>query len=615
MTEYSKLKRFHSYKFQKEFRANSLRKVRSYEIVLHWLHKYLNRTQFLILSGILVGLSAGLAGVILKMLVHYIHYLITAKFQFEEQIFFYIVFPLAGIVLATIAAMTFNKKGSELKGVPAILYDIAQNSSFVAPVKMYSQIIQSAITVGLGGSAGLESPIAVTGSAIGSNFSKTYNLDYKDRTLLLAAGATAGIASAFNAPIAGMMFAFEILLTGVVFTDFIPLAVAAVCGSLVSRIILNEEILFQFHSRHAFNYKNIGFYILLGLITGLYARYFTVISYRVELFFKHLSLNKLQKAVLGGSLLALLCVLFPPLFGEGYQTIKDLADGKVNNTISASFLKYFDYQEWFVLLFLGLICLFKVFATSITIFSGGTGGNFAPSLFAGGTVGYFLAILLMQLGFTNVPVTNMVLVGMAGVMSGVMYAPLTAIFLIAESSFGYDLFIPLMTVSVISYLIAKWFAPVSLDLKHLADEGQIFTKEHDQNLLTLLHTSELIDKDIQSVHIDAPFTTLIDLIRVGKRNHLAVVDNEENLVGMIRLDDVRPYLFAKDLYESLAIRNVMIQAPATINIEDDMRQIISKFDETNTWNLPVVQSGKFIGFISRSTVLNQYRELLKEHSA
>lgn len=567
----------------------------------------------MILSGILVGTTSGLAGVLLKSLVHYIHYLITTRFQFEQQLIFYLVFPLLGIFLTTLVVI-YIYKGNDRKGIPAILFEIAQNSSLVSPVKIYSQIVQSAITVGLGGSAGLESPIAVTGSAIGSNFAKTYNLDYKDRTLLLAAGATAGIASAFNAPIAGMMFAFEILLTGVVFTDFIPLVVAAVCGSLVSRIILKEEVLFQFQARDPFNYNNIPYYIILGIICGLYARYFVVISHWIEHRFKALKRSRLQKALIGGLLLSLLCMVFPPLFGEGYSSIKDIVNGKIQHIIAASFLKYFDYHAWFVLLFLGAISLLKVFATSITINSGGNGGNFAPSLFAGGVVGYFIAAACTQLGITDVPVTNMVIVGMAGVMSGVMYAPLTAIFLIAESSSGYDLFIPLMIVSVISYLMAKRFSSISPDLKNLADEGKIFTHEHDQNLLSLLHATDLIDRDVQTINPNAAFSNLIELVRVGKRNFIAVVNDHNELEGIVRLEDIRPVMFNKELYDSMDVAKVMIAPPALIDVEDDMREIIQKFDETATWNLPVVNGDHFIGFISKSAILNQYRQLLKTYS-
>ena len=614
MTDYNKLKRFHHFfKFKRDFKANGLRKVKSYEIILHWLKNYLNRTQFLILSGILVGITSGLAGVVLKMLVHYIHYLITSKFQFEQQIIFYIIFPLLGITLTTLVVLAFYK-GNDRKGLPDILYEIAQNSSNVSPVKMYSQIVQSAITVGLGGSAGLESPIAVTGAAFGSNFAKTYNLDYKDRTLLLAAGATAGIASAFNAPVAGIMFAFEILLTGVIFTDFIPLVVAAVCGSLVSRIVLNEETLFKFQSRHDFNYRNIPFYIALGIICGLYARYYVLISEWVAHRFKHLKRSPIQKALIGGALLSLLCVLFPPLFGEGYQSVKDLANGQIKTIIDASFLKYVDYHAWVVLLFLGFICLLKVFATSITINSGGNGGNFAPSLFAGGMLGYFLAVVCKEIGIPDVPTTNMVIVGMAGVMSGVLYAPLTAIFLIAESSSGYDLLIPLMIVSVTSYLIAKKFSSISPDLQNMADEGKIFTREHDQNLLLLLHTTDMVERDVQTINIDAPFTDLIALIRVGKRNLIAVVNAERHLEGVINMDDIRPLMFNKELYESRNVQSVMTQPPATINMDDNMRNIIKKFDETATWTLPVIHDQRFVGFMSKSSILNRYRQLLQEYS-
>lgn len=614
MPDYHRLKKFHHFfKFQRDFRAKSLRKVRSYEIILHWLKNYLTRPQFLLLSGILVGISSGLAGVVLKMLVHYIHYLITSRFQFEQQIVFYLIFPLLGITLTSLVVILFYK-GNDRKGIPDILHEIAQNNSMVSPVKMYSQIIQSAITVGLGGSAGLESPIAVTGSAIGSNFAKTYNLDYKDRTLLLAAGATAGIASAFNAPIAGMMFAFEILLTGVVFTDFIPLVVAAVCGSMVSRIVLNEETLFKFYARHDFNYHNILFYIVLGFACGFYARYFVVISHWVNHRFKHLKKGRMQKALIGGTLLSLLCVLFPPLFGEGYQVVKDLANGQIRNIMDASFLKYLDYHAWFVLLFLGSICLLKAFATSITIGSGGNGGNFAPALFAGGMLGYFLAVACTQLGIPDVPTTNMVIVGMAGVMSGVLYAPLTAIFLIAESSSGYDLLIPLMIVSVTSYLIAKRFSAISPEMKQLADEGKIFTREHDQNLLLLLHTNDMVDRDVQTINVNSSFNELIELIRIGKRNLIAVTNHDGQLEGMINLDDIRPIMFNKDMYDSLTIAGVMTSPPALIDIHDSMRDIVKKFDETATWNLPVVENDRFAGLISKSSILNRYRQLLKEYS-
>ncbi|REC60176.1 chloride channel protein [Chryseobacterium pennae] len=601
-------------KFKRDFQKYGLEKARSYELILHWLNNRLSRNQFLVLSGILVGCTAGLAGVILKTLVHNIHYFITNKVHFEYQILFYIVFPFLGIVLTTMIVLTLFK-GQDRKGIGAILYEIAQNSSIVASVKMYSQVIQSAVTVGLGGSAGLESPIAVTGAAIGSNYAQTYRLNYKERTLLLAAGATAGIASAFNAPIAGIMFAFEILLTGVVFTDFIPLVVAAVCGSLLSRILLQEDVLFRFYTREAFNYKNLPYYLILGLVTGLYARYFVIISQKVEHFIKGLQLSKMRKAMFGGAVLSLLCVLFPPLFGEGYDTVKAFTNGSTHSIIENSLFRYFEIGDWTIIIFLVLVLLLKAFATSFTIFSGGNGGNFAPSLFAGGTVGYLFALVCQHIGFTDVPVTNLVLVGMAGAMSGVMYAPLTAIFLIAESSFGYDLFIPLMIVSIISYLIAKWFSPISPELKSLADEGKIFTNKHDKNLLFALRTEDFIDKYSQTIQENASVTELFELVKNGNKNIFAIVDDTKALKGVLTLDDVRPYLFNKEMDTSQTVAQIMKAPPAIVYPENKPLEILQTFDDTGVWNLPVVnKNNDFIGFISKSSILMSYRQLLKEYS-
>ena len=608
-------KKYHSFlKFKRDFQKYGLRKAKSYELILFWLKSRLSRNQFLILSGILVGTTAGFAGVLLKTLVHYIHYLITEKVHLEYQILFYILFPFIGIALTTFVVI-YIYKGQDRKGIGAILYEIARNSSVVSHVKMYSQIVQSAITVGLGGSAGLESPIAVTGSAIGSNFAQTYKLDYRERTLLLAAGATAGIASAFNAPIAGMMFAFEILLTGVVFSDFIPLVVAAVCGSLVSRIALQEDILFLFRSREPFDYHNTLFYIALGIFTGLYARYFVVVAKKVEQFFHQLKLSRLQKAAIGGLILSSLCVLFPPLFGEGYETIKSLTNGSANLVIERSFFRNLHLGEWSIIIFLLLICIFKAFATSITIFSGGNGGNFAPSLFAGGTVGYLFASICVLLGFKDVPITNLVLVGMAGVMSGVLYAPLTAIFLIAESSYGYDLFIPLMIVAVISHLIAKWFSNISPELKKLADEGKILTTEHDRNLLNRMNLYELVDKNTTIIPIGSTAEQMMEIIGKGTKNAFAIVNPGQVLHGVMTLDDIRPFLFTKER-EHLLKMEKMIKAPlAVIYPTDEMPETIRKFDETGAWYLPVVdQQNRFVGFLSKSSILASYRQLLKEYS-
>lgn len=338
-------------------------------------------------------------------------------------------------------------------------------------------------------------------------------------------------------------------------------------------------------------------------------------SQKVEHFIKKSKISRLRKAMIGGAALSLLCVFFPPLFGEGYETIKAFTDGNLHSIIENSFFRYFEIGNWTVIIFLILICVLKAFATSITIFSGGNGGNFAPSLFAGGTLGFLFAMICKQIGFEDVPVTNLVLVGMAGAMSGVLYAPLTAIFLIAESSFGYDLFLPLMIVSVISYLIAKWFSAVSPELKSLADQGKIFTHEHDKNLMSSLRTKDLIDLDSQIINENAPITDLYELIKNGSKNIFAIVDHENILKGILTLDDLRPLLFNKDKDASITILQLMKAPPAVIHTEDEPLEIIQVFDETGVWNLPVVNdSNEFVGFISKSTILTSYRQLLKEYS-
>jgi CIC family chloride channel protein len=615
MRQYKTIRKYHNFlRFKRDFERYSLKKVRSYEIIIHWLHSKMSRNQFLILSGMIVGCAAGLAGVILKLLVHYIHLFITYKVHFSTQVIFYALFPFLGIVLTTITVILFFK-GQSRKGIAAILHEIAQNSSQIPPVKMYSQVVQSAITVGLGGSAGLESPIAVTGAALGSNYARTYRLGYKERTLLLAAGATAGIAAAFNAPIAGVMFAFEILLTGVVFSDFMPLILASVCGSLLSKIILQEEVLFHFESRQPFNIYNVPFYIVLGLLCALYARYFVVVSQRVEHFFAGLKWSALRKAIFGGLVVSFMCVVLPPLFGEGYTSVKLLATGNSADIIENSFFRYLPTHTWMVIVFTGCICLLKVFATSFTIYGGGNGGNFAPSLFAGGFLGYFFSMVCVALGFEHVPLTNLVIVGMAGVMSGVMYAPLTAIFLIAESSSGYDLFIPLMIVSTISYLIAKWFSPIAPDLRHLADEGKIFTRAHDKNILSLLRIADFVEQEsVQKIDSEATLRSLIELVKEGKRNIIAVINTEGCLEGLITLEDIRSIMFNTSLYDTVTVKQLMKAPVALISLNDNVGEVIGRFDETRARNLPVISDNKLVGFVSKSSILNQYRLLLQEYS-
>ncbi|MBK5212739.1 MAG: chloride channel protein [Flavobacteriaceae bacterium] len=600
--------------FKKAFVNYPFRKFNVVEILLFWVRERLSRSQFLIFSGILVGLSAGLAGVILKILVHKIQFFINNDVPFEERIFVFAIAPLVGIVLTALIVKYFFK-GDEDKELSFVLKDISQNGSKVKANKMYSQIVQSAVTVGFGGSVGLETPIAVTGSAFGSNYAQRYRLGFKERTLLLASGAAAGIAAAFDAPIAGVMFAFEILLVGLVFTDFIPLVIAAICGSLLSTIILNDDVLFNLPAREIFNYGNIPYYMGLGLLTGLYARYFIVVGQKVHHFFERFKRKILLRAIIGGTLLSLLCVAFPPLFGEGYLNIRILHQGNVEHLIHESLFRYFESSQLVVLAFLGLTVLMKAFATSITLSSGGNGGNFAPSLVAGGLLGYAFGLALEMMGMPNVPITNLMLVGMAGVMSGALYAPLTGIFLIAETSSGYDLFIPLMIVSVMAYVINRFFSPINPAYKKLADKGEIFTTQQDQNILSHISLRDCLNPASLVINISDNMDEVLNKFRNSDQNTMAVVEADNKFWGILNRERVRPFLLGKESTKDTHVSKLAINPSFIISDTDTVMQVMKMFDEADVWQLPMLdKERRFHGFVSRSRILNNYRLLLKDYS-
>lgn len=615
MTKYRLKKLYVSFKrFKRAFTNYPFRKFNIIEILLFWIKTKLSRSQFLVLSGILVGFSAGLAGVVLKTFVHTIESFLNNDLPINERMIAYAVFPIAGIVLTSLVVRYFYNNDQK-KEISFVLNDIAQNESKVNSRKMHSQVIQSAITVGFGGSAGLETPIAITGSAIGSNYAQRYRLGYKERTLLLAAGAAAGIAAAFNAPIAGVMFAFEILLTGLVFSDFIPLVIAAICGSLLSKIILHEDILFSLYARESFDYFNTVYYIGLGILTGFYARYFLVVSEKVKSFFEKMKSGFLAKALLGGSILSVLCVAFPPLFGEGYLNIKMLHQGSIQYLIHEEIFTFFGSRNIVILVFLTLTVLLKAVATSVTLNSGGNGGNFAPSLISGGLVGFIFGFGLTLMGIENVPITNLMLVGMAGVMSGVMYAPLTAIFLIAESSSGYDLFIPLMIVAVIAFLINKFFSSVNPSLKEFAADGKIFTTRHDQNLLTQIRLMECVNEASEVIQTTTDIYEVLDLYRKSNQNTFAVVDENYRFWGILNREQLRPFLLGTKPPEEAKLSELTISPSFQITMKDRVVDVIKMFDESDVWQLPLVSDKEeFLGFISRSKILTKYRLLLKEYS-
>ncbi|MGZ4044440.1 MAG: chloride channel protein [Bacteroidia bacterium] len=587
----------------------NLRRLNYIEKGVNWIHERLNEKQFLIFSSILVGISAGLAAVILKMFVHYIrHYLMEEHLFHFKYKYLYLMMPLLGLALTVFIIQRFFK-GNINKGADNILFAIAKKSSFLPFKQMYSHIITSGITVGFGGSSGLESPIVSTGSAIGSNYARRYKLNYKERTLLLAAGAAGGIAGAFNAPIAGILFALEVLLVDINITAFIPLLVASASGALISKIILREDILLLFKLKQPFDYYNVPYYILLGLIAGIVSLYHVKLFEKIDARMKKIS-SVYLRVLMGGLSLAVLFAIFPSLFGEGYESIKSLADLQIPDLYKNSILSDYITNTWMVLLFVVCAFLVKALAVGVTLGAGGNGGNFAPSLFVGAYVGFTFALILRLFGFQNIPITNFILVSMAGTLCGVFYAPLTAIFLIAEITGGYELIIPLMIVSSISYMVVKYFQPDSMEVRKLKKRGAIISEDRDTSILGKIEIASLIEHDFIPLDPNEKLRSIVEKIKSSKRNIFPVVTSENKLVGIISLDNIKKEMFNHEIYDTVIAKELMQKPETKIRGNDDIFMIMKKFEESGQWNLPVTIKGQYAGFLSKSSILTTYRSEL-----
>lgn len=575
---------------------------------VNYFHERLTTRQFFILSSVLVGLSAGLAAIVLKLFVHFIGTQVEYYATNYEEFFLFTLFPLIGIAF-TVIYVRYVLKGSLKKGAAEIVYAIAKKSSALPKSEMYSHIITSALTVGFGGSVGLESPIVSTGSAIGSNYGQTYRLSYKEKTILLACGAAAGISAVFNAPIAGVLFAIEVLLADVTVSAFIPLIISAASGALLSNILLEDDVLLTFTLQEPFNYYNVPFYIILGILAGLVSLFYQQIFHFTEHKFSVIR-SPWKRIVTGGLLLSVLLILFPPLFGEGYESIKTLADKNANDLIQTSLLADLLNDEWTILIFFMVIPFMKGIAAAVTLGAGGNGGNFGPSLFMGGYLGFAFARLINLLGITRIPETNFTLVGMAGILSGIFHAPLTAIFLIAEITGGYGLMIPLMIVAAISIIMTHFFQPLSMEGQKLSDKLKLSVEDRDKYLLSKLELNDLVETNFLPIKSTDHLKDLIGAISRSRRNTFPVVNEEGMLEGIIHLDDVRETIFNHQLYDKVLIKELMNSPAATISPNDNLYSALKKFDETNQWNLPVVEKGKYKGFLSKSSILTKYRNEL-----
>lgn len=583
--------------------------------VLTWRENHISERTFLLILAFVIGLLSGFAALLLKFLISLIASTLSEHLTISGANYLYLVYPVIGILIVGIY-VRFIVRDNISHGVTRVLYAISQNKSRLKLHNTYTSVVASSITIGFGGSVGAEGPIVNTGAAIGSNLGSLFRMSPQILMMLVGSGAAAGVAGIFKAPIAGMLFAIEILMIDLTTVSVMPLLISSITAATVSYIFTGYSPEFVFDQSEAFVTSRIPFTILLGIVCGFTSLYFTKAIGFMESIFSKLH-NPWYKFALGGVVLSGLIFCFPPLYGEGYEAITNLLNGDPSTLFDGSVFYSFKDNVWFVLLFLLMIILTKVFATSATNGGGGVGGTFAPSLYVGCMTGFLFAYLINTLGFFpgyELSCKNFALMGMAGVMSGVMHAPLMAIFLTAEMTGGYQLFLPLLIVSTISYCTVRLFVKYSIYTMRLAKRGELLTHHKDKAVLTLLKMDSVIEKDFTEVHPEMSLREMVNAISKSDRNLFPVTDDKGNLLGIVLLNDIRNIMFRPSLYDKMYVRKFMCMPPAKIEIGDNMEKVMSTFDKTNAWNLPVVENGKYIGFVSKSKIFNSYRRVLRHYS-
>ncbi len=577
-----------------------------------WRDTHIKERHFLLFVCFLVGILTALAAYVLKTAIHFFQVFLTENFSRETMNFSYLLFPIVGILIAGLY-VRYVVKDDISHGVTKILFSISQRKSRIKPHNTYSSLVASSITIGFGGSVGAEAPIVLTGSAIGSNLGSFFRLEQGSLMILVGCGAAGAIAGIFKAPIAGILFVIEVLLLDLTMSSIMPLLVTAVTATTVSYLLTGMGAMFAFSQVEPFLLDRIPLVILLGIVCGFLSLYVVRSMTWCEGIFHRLPHWK--RFMLGGVMLSVLIFFFPPLYGEGYNTINTLlsgGDGFLSLTNESLF--YNIENRWALVVFLVLVVLAKVFATSATNGGGGTGGVFAPTLFLGCIAGFVFSYTLNQLGYTTfLPEENFALMGMAGVMAGVMHAPLTGTFLIAELTGGYELFLPLMIVSLVSYGTILIFERHSIYAKRLAKKGELITHHKDKAVLTFLKVEELLEKNIPTVKPEMTLGEMVKVISASNRNIFPVVNNDNVLLGLVMMNDIRNIMFRPELYDKFTVDKFMVGAPAKIDINSSMEDVMHTFENTKAWNLPVVdKNGVYKGILSQSSVFNSYREVLVE---
>ncbi len=582
--------------------------------LLIWREKHIKERNFVLILALIVGIASGFAALLLKYLIHIISDALLSHFAVTGGNYMYLLWPVLGVLITSVF-VRYVIRDNISHGVTRVLYAISQKKSRLKPHNMYASLIGSSVTIGFGGSVGAEGPIVYTGAAIGSNLGSVFRMSPRVLMILVGCGAAAGIAGIFKAPIAGMLFTIEVLMLDLTAVSIMPLMLSSIAAATVAYAFTGYESEFFFSQSETFLTMRIPYVIVLGVFCGFVSLYFTKVMNMVEQMFSRLA-NPWLKFLVGGAILSLLIFLFPPLYGEGYGPINSLLNGQYTQIFDGSI--FYGYREnvWMVMVFILLIILTKVFATSATNGGGGVGGTFAPSLYVGCMTGFLFAMLVNTLGLCDggLSLKNFALMGMAGVMSAVMHAPLMAIFLTAEMTGGYQLFLPLLIVSTISYGTIRLFLPWSIYSMRLAQRGELLTHEKDKSVLTLLKVDNVIEKDFLPVRPEMSLKEMVDVISRSNRNLFPVIDNDDNLLGIVLLDDIRNIMFRPDLYRKLKVNKFMTTAPAKIEVNEPMEVVMKKFDDTNAWNLPVVENGKYIGFVSKSKIFNSYRRVLKHYT-
>lgn len=575
------------------------------------LTKRLSDKQLMMVLAVIVGLLAGLGTYIFEGLLYFIKQGLVSWFPVGSASFLYLIYPAIGIILASLF-VKYVVKDNISEGVTRVLYAMSKKGSRIKGHNCYSSIVGGAITIGFGGSVGPEAPIVLTGSAIGSNVSRFMRLNYRSTTLLLGCGAAAALAAIFKAPITGVIFVLEILMLDITMSSIIPLLISAVSATTLVFFLNGFEPVLSVHVT-TFELRNLPMYIALGVACGLLSYYFKSVNSKVAVYFSKMN-SQYRKWITAGIVLGVLIFVFPPLYGEGYEAFTDLMHGNIETLFNNSMFYQYRNVSWVVILYLLAILFFKVIAMASTNAAGGVGGTFAPSLFVGAFAGASIAFVCNKFFGMDLPIENFTLVGMAGVMAGVMNAPLTSIFLIAELSNGYGLFVPLMLVASTAFAIGYYFDPYSIYTKKLHQSGELLTHNKDRSVMVFLDLKKLMESDFHPIKATTTLGDLVKLISKVRRNIFPVVSSDDILLGVVQLDDLRADMFDSEKYEAL-IENYMIPPPDTILINEQIQSVLRRFEESKAWMLPVVdKQGHYLGFISKSRILAAYREQLLEIS-